>query len=200
MIQLYEKEIQDSIISIVESSIKENSFIGFYSLLKELSNKYVFSIEDVDGVLSVKGEDGFRKICTIYHLLKEMEEKKIIFFVKNDVNCTSKYTILNNKAEIEGSNSNKITGDLKTFLLDNIQVNIWPSLDFEWFKSNGFLSKELYEAKQQTHKAHKTLIISVLALIVSILTIFVSNINQLVTCPVLILIISISIIVLILLL
>ena len=170
------KQIRNSILRIMSNG-QDNGYIGFHKFVTDICAEYHLDITEDNAShnhdsnqnvvsIDVKGERGYHILVTMYFLIKEMERNHVILLNKND---NGQEYLWNIEGKNDSGTSSKISGDMYKFMKANIQANIWLSPDFEWFKKNGFVSKELFEARKQAKYAFWTFVASVVALILSIL-------------------------------
>ena len=97
-----------------------------------------------------------------------MESNHIITLNINDNGQQYTYRI----GEVPPNNASRITGDVKAYMDRHAQANIWILPPFDWYRKHGFIPKELYEAKKQTWFAFITMLLSLIAVAISIFMTF----------------------------
>lgn len=159
------QEVRKNVLELISSNTE--GYVSFYKLMESISEQYQLEISEgnSDNVLYVKGNNGYSIIASIFFILKELEQKQIILWVRNETESPQKYSI----GSQPNCNHCKITGDLFTFLKNNQNANIWFSPDIKWYKNHGFQTKELVEARCQTCLARVTFIIAIITMLISII-------------------------------
>lgn len=149
---------------------KNKNACTLYSVLENIAKKnnlkLCISYAD-NNCYDVQGNDGYKIIVFTLNLMKKIEERGIISFHKQG-EPSVQFTEIDYSAR--GSDVAKLSGDLAKYITDFHYYVISIDKTITNFKDNGFVDLQLEEARKQTKKATITLIVSVIALLLSVVT------------------------------
>ncbi|MBQ8271725.1 MAG: hypothetical protein IJZ09_01800 [Tidjanibacter sp.] len=147
-----------------------------HQLLEDICSSHsIISMSQNNKVLSVyspKAHEAYHVIVdSIWHI-KLFEEEKIIQFYKQ---AAPQKEFKDISTELDGKvmgDCVKIPGDVAEYISNHDNLCIWIHPDIESLVKNNFVKAELAEAKRQTKWAIVAVIISIFALLASIITPF----------------------------
>ena len=145
-----------------------------YSVLDDIAKKNNLTIStsytDANNY-DVKGNDGYKIILFTLIAIKKLEERGFIYYYKQGEPDIQFKKIDYCKI---GNDVAKISGDFAKYITDFHYYAIYVDETIKEFKECGFANLELEEARKQTKKATITLIVSVIALLLSVVTIMLN--------------------------
>ncbi|MEE1174397.1 MAG: hypothetical protein U0K53_02860 [Paludibacteraceae bacterium] len=161
-----EKQIADYLYNFYYGKNENTSTL--YSVIEYIAKKNNISISTSYTDASnydVKGKDGYKIILFTLIAINKLEERGFIYYHKQGEPDIQFKEIDYCK---EANDVAKISGDFAKYITDFHYYAIYVDETIKEFKECGFANLELEEARKQTKKATITLIVSVIALLLSV--------------------------------